>query len=272
MKTSRKRRMQKTKLLSRPVEIAFGFTGNRNSGRHGRRFCYQLLPVSSAAALVWLAGCAGPHALRGGKAVTERSGPAGLEQTLVQGDNPAQQSRQTQATVRVRSYTLPAGARMENGFVRSSGDTSATNVYSFVLNQPIPVTEREETQAASELGAAQKDTARELSAKLASLGGITWLGVGLFCVGLASLVWPPLKLIIGSVTTSAALLAGGLALMILPTLVAGNELLILGAVGLTAGAWFLAHRHGHLRGQLATNIARTDSAASNTAAASEPQA
>jgi hypothetical protein len=68
-------------------------------------------------------------------------------------------------------------------------------------------------------------------------------------------VWPPLKLIIGSVTTSAALMLGGLALMVLPTMVAGNELLILGGVGLAVGAWFLAHRHGELRGMVAASSA-----------------
>jgi hypothetical protein len=62
-------------------------------------------------------------------------------------------------------------------------------------------------------------------------------------------VWPPLKVIIGSVTTSAALMLGGVALMVLPSLVVGNELLILGVVALGVGAWFIAHRHGELRGQ-----------------------
>ena len=41
--------------------------------------------------------------------------------------------------------------------------------------------------------------------------------------------------------------------MILPTLIVGNELLILGAVTLVIGAWFLAHRHGQLRGLLSSN-------------------
>ena len=73
-------------------------------------------------------------------------------------------------------------------------------------------------------------------------------GLALFLFGLASLFYPPLRTIIGSVTTSAAITAGGLALIILPTLVVGNELLILGAVAAVVTAWFLAHRHGQLRG------------------------
>ena len=120
----------------------------------------------------------------------------------------------------------------------------------------MPVVEREETRARTELGAAQKDTARELGAKLASLKGIVWVGVGLFVFGLASLVWPPLKVIVGSVTTSAALMLGGVVLMVLPSMVVGNELLILGVVGIAVGGWFLAHRHGQLRGQVAASVKR----------------
>ena len=57
----------------------------------------------------------------------------------------------------------------------------------------MPVVEHEETRAKTELGAAQKDTARELSAKLASLKGIVWVGVALFLFGLATLFYPPLQ-------------------------------------------------------------------------------
>ena len=114
----------------------------------------------------------------------------------------------------------------------------------------MPVTEREEARERTELGAAQKDMAREVGARLASLKGIVWVGVGLFVFGLASLVWPPLKAVIGSVTTSAAVMLGGMALMVLPSLIVGNELLILGGVGLAVGGWFLAHRHGELRGRV----------------------
>ena len=117
----------------------------------------------------------------------------------------------------------------------------------------MPVVEREETHARTELGAAQKDTARELGAKLSSLKGIVWVGIGLFVFGLASLVYPPLKLMVASVTTSAALMLGGVALMVLPTMVVGNELLMLGVVALVVGGWFLAHRYGTLRGAVAAS-------------------
>jgi hypothetical protein len=242
-------------------------------------------------------GCTGTRPLKGGKAVTTQK-PAGvIEQTLAQGENPSQATKQDQETVKVRSYTVPAGSRVEqsppsafhdpqyerNGLLSPSlspskgervpkvgegarqpstlppspsgygGWATEDGATRFTLSAPMPVVEREETRARTELGAAQKDTARELGAKLSSLKGIVWVGVGLFVFGLASLVWPPLKVVIGSVTTSAALLLGGVALVVLPTLVVGNELLILGGVGLAVGAWFLAHRHGELRGMVAAS-------------------
>jgi hypothetical protein len=211
------------------------------------------------------AGCAGPRPLRGGSAITTHK-PAGvIEQTLVQGENPSQATKQDQESVKVRTYTVPAGSRIEQsqtpGAVASqpaSGNPELSTINSqpspcYLLSSPMPVVEREETHARTELGAAQKDTARELGAKLSSLKGIVWVGVGLFVFGLASLVYPPLKVVIASVTTSAALMLGGVALMVLPTLVVGNELLILGGVVLAVGGWFLAHRHGQLRGIVAAS-------------------
>ena len=232
------------------------------------------------------AGCAGPRPLKGGKAVTTHQ-PAGvIEQTVVQGENPSQATKQDQESVKVRTYTLPVGSRIEQSQPPAtsaappatlnsqppvhhsfSGGGSTLNHPStiasaavdqpsfpaFILSAPMPVVEREETHARTELGAAQKDTARELGAKLSSLKGIVWVGVGLFVFGLASLVWPPIKVIIGSVTTSAALMLGGLALMVLPSLIVGNELLILGGGLVAVGGWFLAHRHGQLRGIVAAS-------------------
>jgi hypothetical protein len=230
-------------------------------------------------------GCAGPRPLKGGKAITTRKPTGVIEQTLVQGENASQPTKQDQETIKVRTYTVPAGSRVEQPQmwegerlrepkllrsteeIRARGDArppgrqpSTLNPEpstSLVLSAPMPVIEREETRTRTELGAAQKDTARELGAKLSSLKGIVWVGIGLFVFGLASLVYPPLKVVIGSVTTSAALMLGGVALMVLPTLVVGNELLILGVVGLTVGGWFLAHRHGHLRGMVTASTATT---------------
>jgi hypothetical protein len=193
------------------------------------------IQIVAVSALTLMSGCA-LAPLKGGHATTSQL--AGhIDQNLAQGENPAQVSRQDQETIRTKSYTVPAGSRLVS-----------SNAEAVVVSAPMPVVEHEETRAKTELGAAQKDTARELSAKLASLKGIVWVGVLLFLFGLASLFYPPLKLIIGSVTTSVSILVGGIALMILPSLIVGNELLILAGVAAAVGLWFFAHRHGQLRG------------------------
>ena len=211
-------------------------------------------PIKIAAAavaamvLLMVSGCA-IAPLKGGHASTVSKSTQGIEQSVVQGDNPAQASRQDQETIRTKSYTVPTGSRMvETHVTADAGGASVTNVSALVISAPMAVTEHEETRAKTELGAAQKDTARELSAKLASLKGIVWVGVVVFLFGLATMFYPPLKLIIGSMTTSAAITVGGLALIVLPTVIVGNELLIMGGVAASVGLWFLAHRHGQLRG------------------------
>jgi hypothetical protein len=221
-------------------------------------------------------GCVGPRPLKGGRAITTHKAQGTVEQTLMQGENPSQASRQDQETVKVRTYTVPAGSRVEQSQLwegerprepklvgteevrdggigaREDARPPVVGPTTYTLSGPMPVVEREETRARTELGAAQKDTGREIGAKLASLKGIVWVGVGLFVFGLGALVYPPLKVIVGSVTTSAALMLGGVALMVLPSMIVGNELLILGGVGLGVGAWFLAHRHGELKGMVAS--------------------
>ena len=190
--------------------------------------------------------------LHGGKSTVAPSPTGGLAQTLVQSDNPFQSSRQTQDFIRSRTYKLPSGSVTLSS---TGGEGRREEADALTLSRsysPTLLTEIQESHATTELGAAQKDTAREIGAKLSSLKSIVWVGLALFIFGLASLFWPPLQTIIGSVTTSAAITAGGLALIILPTLVVGNELLILGAVAVAVGGWFLAHRHGHVRGQLHT--------------------
>jgi hypothetical protein len=222
------------------------------------------------------AGCASPP-LKGGRVVITRMPSGVVEQILVQGENAAAPTKQDQESVQVRTYTVPAGSRIEQSQlwegerlrepkllpatadIRAREDarppssrqpsTGCQPSTTFVLSAPMPVVEREERRSQTALGAAQKDTTRELGAKLASLKGVVWVGVALFVFGVASLVWPPLKAVIGSVTTSAAFALGGIALMVLPSLVVGNELLILGVVGLAVAGWTLAHRHGELRGR-----------------------
>lgn len=168
-----------------------------------------------ALVLCALAGCVMP--LRPGKAIFQSTSGAGI--ALKQSQNPQQESSQK--------------------YERIVEPVASSNA--------VRTIEREEIH----IGAAQKDTAREVGAKLASLKGVVWIGILVFLFGAASFVYPPLKLLVGgSVTTSAVITAAGLALIILPSLVVGNELLILGVALGGAGLYWFAHRHGSLAGAL----------------------
>lgn len=147
--------------------------------------------------------------LRPGRALTHSA--SGFQSEVRQSQNPASATTQKYETI----TETPAGAR---------------------------TTERNEIV----IGAAQKDTAREIAAKLGALSGVVWVGVALFVFGAASAFYPPLKLIVGSVTTSAACCAAGVALIVLPSLIVGHEILILAVGGGAVGVWFFAHRHGGL--------------------------
>src|SRR5947209_7994348 len=58
-------------------------------------------------------GCSVPTALLGGHAITVPSA-TGVHQTLVQGENPSAATRQSQETIKMRTYTLPTGSRIES--------------------------------------------------------------------------------------------------------------------------------------------------------------
>jgi hypothetical protein len=226
------------------------------------RFCQVTQPparkrfrILILAVLITVTGCSSFKPLKAGKA-TAYPKPGGLAQTLVQSENPSQPSRQEQETIRVRTYTVPLSASPSSSFSSSSSFPFSSAITPSLQNSTTPfgllVSDREETRAKTELGASQKDKGREFAAKLSSLKNIIWVGLGMFILGIASFFWAPLRVIIGSVTTSAAITIGGLALMFLPTLIVGHEVIILGGVALGVGAWFLAHRHGRLHGELST--------------------
>lgn len=162
-----------------------------------------------------LVGCV--PAQKGGRSTF--STPSGITGSVIQSQNPKTDT--TQVMERITEVTTP------NGIVTRTTEKLNTKI-----------------------GAAQKDTAREVGAKLASLKSVVWVGILLFIAGVASFAWPPLRAIIGSATTSALMCLAGVALIALPSLIVGNELLIM-AVGIGAVAlyWF-SHRHGELRGKL----------------------
>jgi hypothetical protein len=184
-----------------------------------------------ACALLALGCGCGILPLKGGKHAIKTTD---LSSTLTQPQNPKDAS--TQEYDRVIEDAIP---------VRPGDKVDGVEI------KEATVIHRKTTEHVSaKVGASQKDTAREAAAKLASLRPVVWVGILLFIVGAASAVYPPLKVLVGSITTSAVVAVAGLALIVLPSLVVGNEILIM-CVGVGgAGLYFFAHRHGHLKGQL----------------------
>jgi hypothetical protein len=210
--------------------------------------------------VLMVAGCSSSRPLKPGKAkIRSNVSATGVREfisEMKQPENPAQSAAQNFERTTETELPLATGTKVTETVTAPPASPEQPPVVTektIVLAQPAVQKTRVTEKAGTVIGAAQKDTAREVGAKLASLKGIVWVGVGLFVFGLVSLFYPPLRAVVGSVTTSAAIAAGGVALMVLPTLVVGNELLILGGVTLAVGAWFFAHRHGQLRGLVDAN-------------------
>lgn len=147
----------------------------------------------------------------------------------------------TNFTVRMKQSENPAFSSVQ----KLEETTENVTVFPHALgNQPAEVRSKVTRRADTTLGAAQKDTARELAAKLKSLSFLVYLGPLLFLFGVATIAYPPLRLLVGSVTTSVLIMLAGIALTILPVLVVGHELLILSVASGVVLLWFLAHRHG----------------------------
>lgn len=145
-------------------------------------------------------------------------------------------------------FTSPSGIR---GEVQQSQNPKSPTTQKYKRTEEAgKVTEELDTV----IGAAQKDVAREVGAKLASLRPVMWVGILIFLFGAASFVWPPFKLLVGgSVTTSAVIATAGLAMIVLPTLIVGNELLILSVGAGAAALYWFANRHGKLQGFVDAN-------------------
>lgn len=156
---------------------------------------------------------------------------------LHQSENPAATTKQDTETRQVKTYTLPKGTIISN----------STEIITLQTN--MVVVEEITTKSKTELGAAQKDFAREIGAKLGSLKPVMFFGIVLAGLGIFGLT-PWGRPFIASTSTSIILLVAGAGVMILPTIIVGNELLIiLGAVGLSLG-YFFVRRYGEKDGKL----------------------
>lgn len=209
--------------------------------------------------LLWaVLGCSGPRPQKGGKStITTPTTTVNVSQP----ENPQTATTQNTATesdtiTRIPLQTFASMMELQptNGTSLPPEIAGALRVLAErTTNGVIEVVNHSKTTHAVALGSSWKDTARETAAKLKALGWLPFVGVALLLFGAASAFWPPLKLIVGSTTTSAACCAVGVGLIVLPSLVVGHELLILGCGIGAVGLWWFAHQHGKLRGLVDAN-------------------
>jgi hypothetical protein len=98
------------------------------------QYLSPFLCAGLALVLLLASGCAGPRPLKGGKAVTTRKPTGQVEQTLMQGENPAQATKQSQESVKVRTYTLPTGSRVEQSQTSAASPAQLSTINSQPIN------------------------------------------------------------------------------------------------------------------------------------------
>ena len=174
----------------------------------------------------------------------------GAQASAVQSQDPNAPTTQKIETETTMTRVLPAGSVVENG--------SATNVSRTTLSRAATESSTTRKTITTSVGPSQRNTAQDIAAKLASIRWLQWVGVILALFGGASLFYPPLKLIVNSVTTSVWCMAAGGAMIFLPLIIVGHEGLILGVGGGVILLWFFAHRHGSVTAELNTLKSKFD--------------
>jgi hypothetical protein len=166
----------------------------------------------------------------------------GATASAVQSQDPNAPTTQQIETETTFSRVLPAGSIVVSG--------SDTNLSRTTLSAPATESATTRKVITTSVGPSQRDTAQDIAAKLASIRWLQWIGILLALFGGASLFYPPLAAVINSPTTSVWCIAVGGAMIFLPLIIVGHEILILGVgIGVIL-LWFFAHSHGSVTAEL----------------------
>lgn len=205
-----------------------------------------------------------PKAQRGGGSNVNLSGGTNAAPiiSLTQGENPGAASKQDIHRDVTREWEMPQPPAFPT---LEPVTNAATGAIAYVPVTPdpaayssMPAKYRERTieDIGTTLGAAQKDTARELGVKLAAMKPVQLLGMVLVLAAL-SMFWGPIKAVTQSGTLQVITGVTGLLLIVLPTVITSVSPVIwsiLAVAGIAIPAlWYLSHRHGQLRGFIDAN-------------------
>lgn len=184
---------------------------------------------------VAVAGCMSPHVDPGN--IKTSAGE------LTQPQNPKGSSTIDTESVKSVEFVLPAGSQIEQVDPVTSHPITVT----VSSNTPVRITSSEKVDG--RVGGADMSIGK-MVAKLKSVKWIQGVGILVFLLGVVTFAWPPARAVVGSVTTSVIIAGAGLALVVLPIVIVGNEVLILGGCLGAALIYFFIHRYGKKSGEV----------------------
>lgn len=208
------------------------------------------------AALCAMSGCSTGNPLKPGEAKMLSNATNGFASFVKQSENPSQSASQTYEETSTTERPLPARTEIvETTKRRDKSGAIVEQTKLMVL--PEPTIEKTVTtrKAGTVVGASQRDTAREIGAVMRGMSGLIYLGAALLLLGVVSLFYPPLKLLVNSRTTSLAVAGVGIALILLPSLVADPRARIMfGIAGISGVVFvFLMVRNAQKQGWIDAN-------------------
>jgi hypothetical protein len=172
---------------------------------------------------------------------------------FVQPENPAQSAKQDVKTITKSKLEIPEGTKVTE-ITTSTNEAGVPIKYEriFHLDQATTQESVTETEVKTSVGAAQKDTAREIGAKLAAMRPVQYVGFILILAALA-MFHPVVRSVTMSSTLQMVTGAVGILLIFLPMVIVGNEVILLVAgIGIPT-VWFFVHKHGKLQGLVDAN-------------------
>lgn len=200
-----------------------------------------------ACALAMLCGCdTSPQ--KGGKShisvSVPRAGTIAEGQTVVstdlqQPENPKDSSQQETRITEESEMPIPAGSVIKQA-------TGSNTFMEFTIAGPANLRTKRSVDSGTRIGAAQKDTARELAAKLSSMRPVQVLGALLVLASLA-MFHPAVSAVVASKTVQWVCGGVGLMLLFAPVVVVDmapmiQAVLVFGGIALVV-VWFLAGRN-----------------------------
>lgn len=243
--------------------------------RRKERFRKRFLPlaIGSFIALFLLSGCGQSvgtfrkaPALQGG--TSEAKIGTNVTMRVAQPENPSQVAEQNYSRTEERSEVFPPGTDFVTSVTSTNGEVKVERVK---IPAPMARTVKVTESTGAKIGAAQADTARgawgdalatveKYRAKLGSMKPVQFVGIVLIVAALA-MFHPAVRAITMSTTLQAVTGMAGVAMIALPSVVVGNEKLILIAGIALPIAYFFIWKHGHLQGIV--NMVKTEPTKAN---------